>query len=287
MASRNELEAWSDRWLKANQEAEKAGDWKPLADFYTEDATYGWNIGPKEDVMCVGRDEIRDVALGLEMEGLENWVYEYQRVLIDEKQNEIVGFWKQIANKSDGSRDEIYGIGGSWFRLNDQLLIEWQRTQPCEHLGIRSRTRMLPDDAGVEEIAHGPPESSSKRPPSRVRDWSRSKSISRPANGEFNRKSGRPTSRSGSQRRRISILEHVRPLGVLLALRVHERAEREDFHADELGDERVADEERRKDDEQARSTVVERACRLLRIRIHCWCSSGRQYAVAWRDAQMD
>ncbi|OMC27837.1 hypothetical protein A5740_20880 [Mycobacterium sp. GA-1841] len=127
MASREELEAWSDRWLKANQEAEKAGDWKPLADFYTEDATYGWNIGPKEDVMCVGRDEIRDVALGLEMEGLENWVYEYQRVLIDEKQNEIVGFWKQIANKSDGSTSEIYGIGGSWFRLNDQLLIEWQR----------------------------------------------------------------------------------------------------------------------------------------------------------------
>ena len=61
------------------------------------------------------------------MEGLENWVYEYQKVLIDEKQNEIVGFWKQIAHKSDGTRDEIYGIGGSWFRLNDQLLIEWQR----------------------------------------------------------------------------------------------------------------------------------------------------------------
>ena len=127
MASRNELEAWSDRWLKANQEAEKAGDWKPLADFYTEDATYGWNIGPKEDVMCVGRDEIRDVALGLEMEGLENWVYEYQRVLIDEKQNEIVGFWKQVATDSDGKSQEIYGIGGSWFRLNDHGLIEWQR----------------------------------------------------------------------------------------------------------------------------------------------------------------
>ena len=98
-----------------------------MADFYTEDATYGWNIGPKEDVMCVGRDEIRDVALGLEMEGLENWVYEYQKVLVDEKLGEIVGFWKQIATKGDGTRDEIYGIGGSWFRLNDQLLIEWQR----------------------------------------------------------------------------------------------------------------------------------------------------------------
>ncbi|MCV7154694.1 nuclear transport factor 2 family protein [Mycobacterium pyrenivorans] len=127
MASREELENWTDRWLKANQDAEKVGDWKPLADFYTDDATYGWNIGPKEDVMCVGKEEIAEIALGLEMEGLENWVYEYQKVLIDEKQNEIVGFWKQIANRSDGTRDEIYGIGGSWFRLNDQLLIEWQR----------------------------------------------------------------------------------------------------------------------------------------------------------------
>ena len=126
-SKRGALEAWTDRWLKANQDAEKAGDWKPLADFYTDDATYGWNIGPKEDVMCVGKEQIRDVALGLEMEGLENWVYEYQKTLIDEKQNEIVGFWKQIAHKSDGSKDEIYGIGGSWFRLNDDLLIEWQR----------------------------------------------------------------------------------------------------------------------------------------------------------------
>lgn len=132
MASREALEDWAARWLQANRDAEAAGDWKPLADFYTEDATYGWNIGPKEDVMCIGREEIRDVALGLEMEGLENWVYEYQKVLIDEKQNEIVGFWKQIANKSDGTTDEIYGIGGSWFRLapvgaDGRLLIEWQR----------------------------------------------------------------------------------------------------------------------------------------------------------------
>ena len=127
MASREQLDDWVERWLKANKDAEAAGDWKPMADFYTEDATYGWNIGPKEDVMCVGRDQIRDVALGLEMEGLENWVYEYQKVLVDEKLGEIVGFWKQIATKGDGTRDEIYGIGGSWFRLNDELLIEWQR----------------------------------------------------------------------------------------------------------------------------------------------------------------
>ena len=124
---RAELDEWVQNWLQANKDCEKAGDWRPLADFYTADATYGWNIGPKEDVMCVGVDEIRDVALGLEMEGLENWVYEYQKVLIDEKQGEIVGFWKQIVNKTDGTQDEIYGIGGSWFRLNADKLIEWQR----------------------------------------------------------------------------------------------------------------------------------------------------------------
>src|SRR4029079_5350556 len=105
----------------------------------TDDATYGWNIGPKEDVMCVGKDEIRDVALGLEMQGLENWNYEYQKVLIDEKLGEIVGFWKQIVNKSDGTRDEIYGIGGSWFRLHDKLQIEWQG----ELFRLRQLVKML------------------------------------------------------------------------------------------------------------------------------------------------
>ncbi|EKF22278.1 snoaL-like domain protein [Mycolicibacterium hassiacum DSM 44199] len=124
---RDKLDDWVERWLEANREAERKGDWRGLAEFYADDATYGWNIGPKEDVMCVGKDEIRDIALGLEMEGLENWVYEYQKVIVDDRQGEIVGFWKQIATKSDGTRTEIYGIGGSWFRLNEQLLIEWQR----------------------------------------------------------------------------------------------------------------------------------------------------------------
>ena len=54
--SRADLEAWVDRWLQANKDCETAGDWKPLGDFYAPEATYGWNIGPKEDVMCVGVD---------------------------------------------------------------------------------------------------------------------------------------------------------------------------------------------------------------------------------------
>jgi len=132
--SREQLEDWVERWLQVNRDAEKAGDWWPLADFYSDDATYGWNIGPKEDVMCIGIGEIRDIALGLEMAGLEGWRYPYQKVIIDDKIGEIVGFWKQIAGgagDTDGDGDskeyEIYGIGGSWFRLNADAQIEWQR----------------------------------------------------------------------------------------------------------------------------------------------------------------
>jgi hypothetical protein len=134
---REQLEDWVERWLQVNRDAEKAGDWSPLADFYADDATYGWNIGPKEDVMCIGIGEIRDIALGLEMAGLEGWRYPYQKVIIDDKIGEVVGFWKQIAGRAgdtaggtDSEEYEIYGIGGSWFRLTDvdgTAKIEWQR----------------------------------------------------------------------------------------------------------------------------------------------------------------
>jgi hypothetical protein len=121
------LEDFVQRWLDANRAAERAGDWTSLTQFYPDDATYGWNIGPKEDVMCVGKNEIREIALDLEMAGLQGWTYPYQRVLIDDKIGEVVGFWKQVATDAEGNQATIYGIGGSWFRLNANGLIEWQR----------------------------------------------------------------------------------------------------------------------------------------------------------------
>lgn len=124
---REQLKDFVKRWLEVNLDAERNGDWTALADFYADDATYGWNIGPKEDVMCVGKNQIREIALGLEMAGLEGWTYPYQKVLIDEEIGEVVGFWKQVATDSEGHSQEIYGIGGSWFRLNSEGLIEWQR----------------------------------------------------------------------------------------------------------------------------------------------------------------
>jgi len=127
---RDQLEDFVQRWLTANRDAERAGDWTALAEFYADNATYGWNIGPKEDVMCTGKDEIREIALGLEMAGLQGWTYPYQKVVIDDRIGEVVGFWKQVALAGDGTESEpreIYGIGGSWFRLDRDGLIEWQR----------------------------------------------------------------------------------------------------------------------------------------------------------------
>jgi len=124
-----ELVEMVDRWLAANRAAQEANDWRPMADLYTEDATYGWNMGPHEEFMAVGRAEIRDVALGLEMGGLDGWTYPYQKVLIDEHQGEVIGLWKQIADatRPDGSAYEVAGIGGSWFRYAGDGRWGWQR----------------------------------------------------------------------------------------------------------------------------------------------------------------
>ena len=72
---REELEEMVEQWLQANKDAESAGDWTAMSLLFAEDATYGWNYGPENDFMAVGRDEIRDIALGLEMGGLDGWEY--------------------------------------------------------------------------------------------------------------------------------------------------------------------------------------------------------------------
>src|ERR1700735_5132581 len=126
---RSELEEMMQRWLDINRRCEEQLDWTPMADLYTEDATYGWNVGPNDEFMAVGREQIREIALGLEMAGLEGWTYPYQKVLIDEAQGEILGLWKQVADakKADGTNHEIAGLGGSWFRYAGNFQWSWQR----------------------------------------------------------------------------------------------------------------------------------------------------------------
>lgn len=129
---RSAIEDFWQRWLAANRTAEEAGDWGPLADFFAEDATYGWMYTPDEHFMAVGRDQIREWALGTEMAGLEGWHYDYVATVIDEKAQMIIGFWRQRAGilDDDGQEYEIRGIGGSWFGVQegpDGIEIAWQR----------------------------------------------------------------------------------------------------------------------------------------------------------------
>ncbi|MBE8516762.1 nuclear transport factor 2 family protein [Amycolatopsis sp. H6(2020)] len=126
---RAELDEMVQRWLEANERCEKTGDWRPLAAMYTVDATYGWHHGPDEVFVAAGRDEIRDYALGTEMAGLDGWTYPYQKVLVDDRAGEVVGFWKQTAGtrRPDGSPYEVAGIGGSWFRYAGEWQWSWQR----------------------------------------------------------------------------------------------------------------------------------------------------------------
>lgn len=130
--TRAELDGFWARWLEANREAERLRDWGVLADYYAEDATYGWMYTPDEHFMAIGREEIRHFALGTEMSGLDGWHYDYMATVMDDTTGMVVGLWKQRAgiDDDDGKEYEILGIGGSWFgieRRGDDVLIAWQR----------------------------------------------------------------------------------------------------------------------------------------------------------------
>ena len=121
--TRAEMEAFWAEWLDVNREAERSGDWRVMAEMYAQDATYGWMYAPDEHFMAVGRDQIRDWAIGIEMDGLDGWHYDYQCAVMDETKGMVVGFWKQksgITDDATGQEYEILGIGGSWFGIERQ-----------------------------------------------------------------------------------------------------------------------------------------------------------------------
>ena len=127
---REELETMVERWLSANRDSERAGDWvKSLGSMYAEDAEYSWNMGPNREFIARGRKEIEEWALGAHMEGFEKWRYPYDKIIIDEKQGEVIGIWRQVApvKKDDGSEYEVSGLGGSWFRYGGNNQWAWQK----------------------------------------------------------------------------------------------------------------------------------------------------------------
>jgi hypothetical protein len=126
---RRELEEMVRRWVVGNDRGGETGDWSHMTEFYTEDALYSWNNGPNWEFVARGREQIGDWVFGTEMAGLEHWTYPYVKVLIDDAQGEVVGFWRQVApeNDPDGTPYKIAGTGGSWFRYAGNYQWSWQR----------------------------------------------------------------------------------------------------------------------------------------------------------------
>lgn len=126
---RAEIEEAIRRWLEANEKAEATGDWSYLAECYTDDAEYRWALGPGEEFVARGKDQIRDWAVGEQMAGLEGWTYPYQELIIDERKGQVVGFWKQVSPcfREDGSQIEVTGVGCSWFKYGGDYKWSWQR----------------------------------------------------------------------------------------------------------------------------------------------------------------
>jgi hypothetical protein len=126
---RDELEEMVRRWVAANDQAGRTGDWSKMSAFYTEDALYTWNNSAKWEFVADGRQQIHDWVFGTEMAGLEHWVYPYVRTLIDDRKGEVLGLWRQIAPDRDpqGRPYEIAGTGGSWFRYAGDFQWCWQR----------------------------------------------------------------------------------------------------------------------------------------------------------------
>ncbi|MEM6957588.1 MAG: nuclear transport factor 2 family protein [Myxococcota bacterium] len=128
--AREELEEMKHRWLDANERAEETGDWAAhLGPLYHDDAIYRWNVGPNEEFVARGRQEIEDLAVGVHMDGLKGWTYPYDRFLIDTEKGEMVGFWRQVApvRRDDGGPLEVAGCGGSWFQYGGDFKWQWQR----------------------------------------------------------------------------------------------------------------------------------------------------------------
>jgi hypothetical protein len=118
-SARVELEEMMTRWLDANRRAEASGDWKTtLGAHYTDDAVYRWDLGPDEIFVARGVAQIKEVAIGYQMQGFEGWTYPYERIVIDDAKGEVVAFWRQVSpfKRADGTFYEVPGLCGSWFR---------------------------------------------------------------------------------------------------------------------------------------------------------------------------
>ncbi|MEY2925611.1 MAG: hypothetical protein RL367_88 [Pseudomonadota bacterium] len=126
---REEIQEMVNRFDQAKRDAEKTHDWSALGSFYTEDANYGWFLGPDEEVLFQGRKEIADHAMGSEMVGFEGWTFQYTRSIIDVEKAEVVSWGPYVPGKmhADGTPYAVAGLTGSWLHYGGNFQWSWQR----------------------------------------------------------------------------------------------------------------------------------------------------------------
>ncbi|MFT4517767.1 MAG: hypothetical protein ACI9JM_000144 [Halioglobus sp.] len=122
--TRQEMEEMMKRWLAVNDKAESTGDWRCLADYFSDDCLYGWET-PNGKYEFVGREVIRETCVGAAMDPYKGWTYPYDKIVIDEVKGEVFATWYQTPpgapKREDGT--EMSVIGASWFKYGGNY--EW------------------------------------------------------------------------------------------------------------------------------------------------------------------
>lgn len=132
---REEVAAAANRFADANVRAEEERNWAPLAEFYTDDAVYTYvGLTSNGAVEARGKEEIRKIVMGRDMEDYAGWTFPFQWILIDG--DRVVTRWTNRApeQRADGSPIECPGMsvleyagGGkfkSQFDLYDRLSVK-------------------------------------------------------------------------------------------------------------------------------------------------------------------
>ena len=125
---REELDDWVERWLEANRDCREHGRLEAAGRLLHRRRHLRLEHRPqgRRDVRRPRRDPRRRAGSGDGRPGELG-------LRVPEGAHRRQAWARSSASGSrsstsrDGTQDEIYGIGGSWFRLNGNLKIEWQR----------------------------------------------------------------------------------------------------------------------------------------------------------------
>lgn len=107
---REEIQRAVDRYLGIRETAEREGDWAPLAQMFTEDATFidpAWGrMRGREAIVNFMRDS---------MKGLESWTFPVDWIMIEGRRAVI-----KFRNRLPGCRDD-----GSFYEASGVQLLEY------------------------------------------------------------------------------------------------------------------------------------------------------------------